>query len=135
MIIKEDINMTESEKITIRNTNFNFLARILGLDYTIEKSENIDPSEGWVWKKYASGIAECWIHININVLEGTNLYAIPYPFEFVNPPSININIGRTNSSECYIKMVDWSNWRAYFHAYSDAADDGWVDIQVKGRWK
>ncbi len=98
----------------------------------IEVSANLDPSVDWVWQKYPNGIVECWVHKNISVEIGTQMYSIPYPFQFSSNPAVNINAGVEGDPNSHVKNVDWSNWRAYFCIQSGVTANGWVDISVKG---
>jgi len=63
-------------------------------DFIVEQSINRDATAGWVWDKYASGRADCWIRRTISAgatggdgsLFRSDIGTLTYPFSFIEIP-------------------------------------------------
>jgi hypothetical protein len=113
------------------------------VDYIVEQGE----TDGWFYRKWNSGIAECWkIHYALGVESAAKNYSgfyytepitVSFPFTFTNLPTVTVDGGSSN----YINFV------RVFGQYSDKAafvvvslmDAGLiiatVDIKAIGKWK
>jgi hypothetical protein len=112
------------------------------VDYTVEQGE----SDGWFYRKWNSGIAECWKVYYGQVGSGKNNYSgfyysetimVPFPFTFANLPTVTVDGG----------SVTYMNFVRVFGKYSDKASftvvgltnagtvDITVDIKAIGKWK
>lgn len=134
----------------IRNTNgFN----IIDMPFRINDVEMIDfiveqgESDGWFYRKWNSGIAECWkifygygfdsAHNHYSGFYYSETIMVPFPFTFSNLPTVTVDGGSVN----YINFV------RVFGKYSDKASfsivsmmdagkvDVTVDIKAIGKWK
>lgn len=102
----------------------------------------------WTWRKYASGIAECW---GRQVCSGTtsttwgSLYALvvnaePYPITFTELPVVQRSLTQSSGSSCWL-----SGWSAETAANpgrfalvrptSAELEKIIVNIYARGRWK
>lgn len=124
-------------------------SRVSTVDYIIEQSVNVNPDNGWVWRKWASGIAECWMNLNISVALGSVLsntlaysgqFALPqYPFAFIETPNwaIDITHGSYGTWAMVRGVSATSPGTCQIQAGSSstiAATGYTIAIQAKGRW-
>lgn len=132
----------------IRNTNgFNivdmpFRINDIDVDYIVEQGE----VDGWFYRKWNGGFAECWKVYYGSVDSGKTNYSgfyysetvsVPFPFTFTNLPTVTVDGG----------SVTYMNFVRVFGKYSEAASftvvslmdagtvDVTVDIKAIGRWK
>ena len=77
---------------------------IFDSDGTISAKERVDAdrvietgtTDGWTYRKWASGIAECWTHYSLNIAESTGVGGevraiVDYPFSFTEVPIVFIH--------------------------------------------
>lgn len=120
-------------------------------DWVVEKSSTVDPNEGWVWRKYASGMAEAWIKQytsqNINIAWGS-LYRsdmvdkVTFPFSFISVPLVHRQF-MPKTIEDQVAFVlpyganrtDSTGWVFYANPVSDCILGGCLETYVRGRWK
>ena len=114
----------------------------IDVDYIVEQGE----IDGWFYRKWNGGFAECWKIYYGSVNSGKTNYSgfyysetvtVPFPFTFTNLPTVTVDGG----------SVTYMNFVRVFGKYSDKAsftvvsmmDAGSVDITVDikaiGRWK
>lgn len=107
----------------------------------------------WTYRKWASGIAECWCNHTCTDVKVTSSwgslyessgYALcDYPFEFAEVPTQTINVIKTGGSAFFIYQYDDSGnttssaGTVYFYrpTSSTSGQDVVLSIQVIGRWK
>ena len=114
----------------------------IDVDYIVEQGE----VDGWFYRKWNGGFAECWKIYYGQVNSAKNNYSgfyysetvsVPFPFTFANLPTVTVDGG----------SVTYMNFVRVFGKYSDAASftvvsmmnagtvDITVDIKAIGRWK
>lgn len=110
------------------------------LDYIVAQETTPD---GWTYRKWNSGIAECWKtqsgSIAITTAFGTLYYgtisSVSYPFAFTDIPTVSVDLDASNS---------WCNKRqssatetGIIYALSpvNITEDYKLNIIAKGRWK
>lgn len=110
-------------------------------DYPVERGV----TDGWVWKKWASGEAECWKSVSqtVDITTTYNSYAsfawvggFTYPIEFAEVPSINCtptaggvpNLSVGNKALDGFSLVVSNPAPLSAHAVE-------FDIHIKGKWK
>lgn len=114
----------------------------IDVDYIVEQGE----IDGWFYRKWNGGFAECWKVYYGSVNSAKNNYSgfyysetvsVPFPFTFTNLPTVTVDGG----------SVTYMNFVRVFGKYSDAASftvislmnagnvDITVDIKAIGRWK
>lgn len=130
------------------NDSFNivgmpFKINDIDVDYIVEQGE----SDGWFYRKWNSGFAECWkIYYGYGITSAKTHYSgfyysetvsVPFPFTFTNLPTVTVDGG----------SVTYMNFVRVFGKYSDKASfsvvslmdagniDVTVDIKAIGRWK
>lgn len=112
------------------------------VDYIVEQGE----VDGWFYRKWNGGFAECWKIYYGSVNSGNTNYSgffysetvtVPFPFKFTNLPTVTVDGG----------SVNYMNFVRVFGKYSDRASftvislmnagsvDVTVDIKAIGRWK
>ena len=113
------------------------------VDFIEEQGEQ----DGWFYRKWNSGVAECWkiyyegrvnaAATNYNGFYYSPTISVPFPFTFVNLPTVTVDGGSTANM----------NFVRAFGSYSDAATfvvvglanvtstDITVHIKAIGRWK
>jgi hypothetical protein len=112
------------------------------VDYIVEQGE----IDGWFYRKWNGGFAECWKIYYGQVNSGNTNYSgfwysetvtVPFPFTFTNLPTVTVDGG----------SVTYMNFVRVFGKYSDKAsftvvsmtNAGTVDVTVEikaiGRWK
>ena len=120
------------------------------LDYVVASGT----SNGWIYRKWKSGLAECWLNKTISGGDsGTTwgaLYPfsvttgeINYPFAFVEIPNEVANISRSGTNACFLyKESGTSNTTTHTANYRPAKAAGvfanqtiTISIQVVGKWK
>lgn len=95
----------------------------------------------WTWRKWNSGIAECWGQKSNSTPANTaqNIDAFPFPFTFAEPPSVNV--GCTANGADYYRVHNLKNYtttttmRLTFINKYTSADDITAEIYVQGLWK
>jgi hypothetical protein len=112
------------------------------VDYIVEQGE----VDGWFYRKWNGGFAECWKiyygQVNSAKTQYSGFYysetvSVPFPFTFTNLPTVTVDGG----------SVTYMNFARVFGKYSDKASfavvglmnagtvDVTVDIKAIGRWK
>ncbi|MDR0514261.1 MAG: hypothetical protein LBG81_03755 [Coriobacteriaceae bacterium] len=121
-------------------------------DWVVEESVNKDPNNGWVWKKYASGIAEAWYNhfTSFATLIDWNGWSrswffndIQFPFPFVSLPTLTRTYKPvSDGAACLVfeygaasltstgSMFFGQNW-----APSETTIHAYLMHHVSGRWK
>jgi hypothetical protein len=97
----------------------------------------------WTYRKWNSGIAECWGRANIySVAAWSNTVAYCYaklPFTFVEPPIVASSGGQAGLAGSYITYTESTTTGidSYMQCTVEpsAGSYCWFDFQVKGRWK
>lgn len=129
----------------------NLFANGINLDYVIESGV----SNGWIYRKWKSGLAECWKKVDLtggaySPVWGT-LYPfsaitgeINYPFTFKEIPIEVANVSRSGTNACFLyKESDGtSNTTTHTANYRPVKAGGafanqiiTISIQVVGKWK
>lgn len=114
----------------------------IDVDYIVEQGE----VDGWFYRKWNGGFAECWKVYYGSVDSGKTNYSgfyysetvsVPFPFTFTNLPTVTVDGG----------SVTYMNFVRAFGKYSEAASfvvvslmdagtvDVTVDIKAIGKWK
>lgn len=124
-------------------------------DFVIEQgTKNVTDSNTnlqitWTYRKWDSGIAECWIsrNVNVNVTSawGTALYygtvsTINFPFSFIEVPVVNVTCEYgSDSKSLFIASCGYSSKnyaRSIMLCRTDSATVNCTLLyQVQGRWK
>jgi hypothetical protein len=112
------------------------------VDYIVEQGE----VDGWFYRKWNGGFAECWkvyygsvnsAKTNYSGFYYSETVSVPFPFTFTNLPTVTVDGG----------SVTYMNFVRVFGKYSDKASfsvvsmmnagtvDITVDIKAIGRWK
>ena len=116
-------------------------------DYVVEEGT----SGIWTYRKWNSGIAECWGTTSISSAMDTswgNAYissataSISYPFTFTERPIENVSLQTSSSAAWLMHESNAPNtttqtglYRAARSNSDSAVNTIYFDIQVKGRWK
>lgn len=133
--LEVDFDAKFNKKITIQGSEMK--------DFIVEEGE----SDGWFYRKWNSGVAECWkkyygygINASANNYSGfyySSTILVPYPFEFVNFPTVTVDGG----------SASYMNFVRVFGQYQDNASfmvvglsnvtstDIVVEIRAIGKWK
>lgn len=109
------------------------------VDFIVEQGE----SGIWTYRKWASGIAECWGRLtSITTPPWSNTQAMAYvllPFAFVDNPIAACSGGQYGSAASYIMHTDVAPTAitSYMHCSVEPSESEycWFDFQIKGRWK
>lgn len=101
-------------------------------------------TEDWIWRKWNSGIAECWCDYACKPTatgnKGVNIY---YPFNFASVPVVTTTLGRNGTLAADIVACDSTGNRndsqrrceLYLRGVTNADYDIQLLIHVVGRWK
>lgn len=116
-------------------------------DYIVSRGQ----SGIWTWRKWSSGIAECWGSTTYQSGTWTawgNIYYtsnncgnISYPFEFIDPPVEQITLGQASLDLWMIQSTGNSKSAtgSYYGGRPATATqtnvDVYVDFYVVGEWK
>lgn len=111
----------------------------LSADYIVEQGK----SGIWTYRKWASGLAECWGRTEIrkkSELDSNYCQAnVTFPFTFTAYPVCNCSGFQLQNLRSYLTMVtaDANNASAFMHCETTASDSfpGVFYFDVKGRWK
>ena len=119
--------------------NMNKLLNKEDNDYIVEQNT----SGIWTYRKWASGIAECWGKSytfdiapwdNMSVVCNENL-----PFEFIAEPIVNCSGGQYQAHSSYVMLTAGTptNVSAYMRCVNEPVSEYvcWFYFDVKGRWK
>lgn len=69
-------------------------------------------TDGWTWRKWNSGIAECWCDYSyMPTTTGNEGVNVDYPFDFNSPPIVTANLGRNGTLATNIVVCDTSGNR------------------------
>lgn len=113
-------------------------------DYVIEEGS----SGFWTYRKWASGIVECWGNTaegtySINSAYGsvyTTAGSISFPKGlFYNTPTVNVMFASTNENYGCVHVTICQVWNEAFDFFLidsiQSTKPGFLSIQAKGRWK
>lgn len=116
------------------NANYDILDK-MGVDYVTEQST----SGSWTYRKFKSGIAECWAKIDIGVITGPTSGWVnvgqTFPITFSEAPVCNFNVGCDTTIEMhamYIKTTT-TNFDAWVKKYNQKALDTWIYVHAIGK--
>ena len=148
--------------------NFNvpvrFSAGILGVDsvmgdnrsdWVVEEGQYTVSGVTWDYRLWNSGIGECWGRKTISTAVSTawgSLYvsgaigatAVDYPFDFVEPPSVNVTLIRGTSGAFLIASGSGGTASTNYNSggfeiargiSQSTAANYTLNYQIKGRWK
>lgn len=87
------------------NENTKTLDR-LGVDYIVESGQ----SGNWTYRKYKSGIVECWTTVEYEATTATGglQSMIQLPFQFATPPTATVSGGLEGRNDGYVQYVKTS---------------------------
>lgn len=121
-------------------------------DFVVEQSENIDPASGWVWRKWASGIAEAW-YSHKTVFKADQAWAngwamseemnnLTYPFVFAAVPEMTRTAKGASASAFFVMeqsaqtVAQTGSMRMSQNGAPSASSyTAYLHHSVKGRWK
>ena len=116
----------------------------LGTDYIVEQGT----SGGWLYRKWASGVAECWAKITQTVTPGNawegTLNLAPYvitvttPIEFTGIDCVNASayVGSGHTITSYLNVTNPNNISIYaLSVYLTGQQECRAYVHVMGRWK
>ena len=141
MIIEEKKNMTESEKLAVRNSNFLYTDNAFKTTPHIIESGKVD---FWSYRKWSNGVAECWGEFNLEVTNngeyfGGNIYSTDLYLPdglFIEPPMYTyaMRVGRANTIQSIYQSA--STEVVICSALSTATGEQScrISITCKGRW-
>ncbi len=126
--INEDIK-TANQEITVLRER----------DYIVEQGT----SGIWTYRKWASGIAECWGgYSSMTPWEGDGGYStlnVDLPFSFIASPTVNCSGYQQATAGSYVTMTTATKTMvsAFMRTLNQALTEYpcWFDFDVKGRWK
>lgn len=124
-------------------------------DFVIEEGEkevtdpNTNLTVAWTYRKWDSGIAECWIRrnvsVNVNSAWGSALFygtvsTLNFPFQFAEVPVVNVTCEYgTNNNSLFIASCGYSSTNYARPIMLCRTDTRTVNCnllyQVQGRWK
>lgn len=124
------------------NDNYDKLDK-LGIDYVTEQGTKTNTNGAWTYRKFKSGIAECWIKADIGVVTGSMddagkifvHYGVNWPFTFSEAPVANFNAGCTGTREMHALYINTTTGNAdiWIQKYDQTALDVWVYIHAIGK--
>lgn len=96
------INASDYVDPSVINDNFSILDD-LGVDYIIEQGQ----SGSWYYRKFKSGIAECWgrIAFAATTASGAVQSGFTFPFSFSSAPVVAISCGVSGRNDAYLRYV------------------------------
>ena len=120
-------------------------------DYVVEHGTTT-ASDGstWIYKKWASGIAECWGSKKYNINQYTTIGSsygmwwgykvdVYYPFTFVEPPHAlaNSNVGHAFTITTLIETTTTTDHLTVYSAVHNTSGylDNFMYVQIVGKWK
>lgn len=105
----------------------------LGVDYITEAGQ----SGQWTYRKYKSGVAECWA--TIEYAATTDQYGlqslVQFPFQFSSAPVANVSGGIEGSNDGYVQYVKTTATNVNVWMYKKSAENlkRWLYIHAMGR--
>ena len=108
-------------------------------DYIVEQGV----SGMWTYRKWASGIAECWcVHTSITPWETDGGYVqidVNFPFSFADIPVVNCSGYQQATAGSYVSMVGATDTYAFAYMRSlNTVSEQYpciFNFDIKGRWK
>lgn len=112
------------------------------VDYIVEQGE----VDGWFYRKWNGGFAECWKVYYGSVDSAKNNYSgfyysetvmVPFPFTFTNLPTVTVDGGSVNYMNfvrVFGKYQDKASFSVVGHMNAGTVDIT-VDIKAIGKWK
>lgn len=96
------INPSDYVDPTIFNDNFEMLDT-LGTDYITDQGQ----SGSWFYRKFRSGMAECWANITFSptTQDGPVQSGFKFPFMFSSAPVVNVTAGVEGRNDAYVRYV------------------------------
>ena len=114
-------------------TKLNAHDKALSVDYIVEQGT----SGIWTYRKWNSGIAECWGKKTYSSLsKGDYVSAhVSLPSIFSDSPVANASCGVSEWATAYMRYVDAERTKVYCYMYVPASASAWVYWRVIGKWK
>jgi hypothetical protein len=119
------------------------LAKLLNCDSVVAEFNTTDTTQ-WSWRKWKSGIVECWRLVTISSMTWntypTGLYygnvSFSFPFD-VYEPLIYANVRRASTNVGWVANVNYSTSTSFTLTIVRNGNTGDISAQVyvKGRWK
>lgn len=119
------------------------IAKLLNCDHVVEEGT----SDGWTYRKWKSGVAECWRQLSISNVTFSaagisGLYqsadmTVSFPFPFTEYPVTNVNTPAVAGDYGWIGRVGNGTSWIIVRAFKRSNTTGQVTlaISVKGKWK
>lgn len=120
------------------------IAKLLNCDHVVEEGT----SGGWTYRKWKSGVAECWRQLSISNVTFSaaspisGLYqsadmTVTFPFPFTEYPVTNVNTSAVAGDYGWIGRVGNGTSSIIVRAFKRSSTTGQVSlaISVKGKWK
>lgn len=97
------INGSDYVNAQVLNDNFELLDK-LGFDYVVEQGK----SGQWMYRKFKSGIAECWAKITFTPTTATGQLqsGVTFPFVFSEEPCVSVCGGVDYRNDSHISYVN-----------------------------
>lgn len=114
-------------------------------DFIVE--QGFDDETGWFYRKWNSGIGECWQNYSSVVNASANNYDgfyyssridIPYPFDFVNHPCLQVNGGsmsNVNFARTFGQYPGMASFIICGHVSTATSALVFVNLYAIGKWK
>lgn len=138
------LSVTLSEALGIENGQGQGLSASNPEDYIIEENT----SGIWTYRKYASGIVECWAtpssssmtwgaYLSTGLYYNTSHWDLAFPFNILNPCTINANVRYCGGNVGWVANASYSSATQMQVTVVRNGNTGNVilSIYVKGRWK
>lgn len=111
-------------------------------DYVVDEYISTD-KRAWSWRKYYSGVAECWIEAlntetHYDTWLGGYCYYLTYslPFEFSDKPCVAFSGMVGSGLACPARHVATTTTVTLYYLTSQSGSaDVYSSIMIKGRWK
>lgn len=114
------------------NTNFETLDNV-GVDYIIEQGT----SGNWSYRKYKSGISECWGKFNFaaTTTQGAVHAPITFPYSFKEAPVVTLSAGVEGRNDAYLRYTNCTTTTIDCYVNKNTKDNKsyWVFARVIGR--
>lgn len=118
-------------------------------DQIIDYNEKTEGNINWRWRKYASGIAECWGYISLASQKANTAWGSVYYEGGITPKTVTLPSGlfvhvRDVQATIYAGQGFWgvnlANWSAtnityWIYSYNSETRSVGVSFHVYGRWK
>lgn len=92
-------------------------------------------TDGWAWRKYSDGVAECWIKLFDSTSSTQHTFSKNLPFTFAEAPVILSSGGNTANIDSGTRNTDGNETAVGAYVTATWSNSAWCYLYVIGKWR